>query len=174
MKEFWDFDENVNFSTINGYKVLNVYRDAAEAAKMLNKLKFITYKAFMSIHSTENITPEIDLLLNTPFRLQEMQLEEFQGDVLFEGLNKPRKVYAKQNVVGIGKDGNLRAAHRVIFLTIRNDTGNIKKIKNILPLLSHELTHTALNHVKWRDNDHGKDFNKIDKMILKHLRLNVQ
>jgi hypothetical protein len=40
--------------------------------------------------------------------------------------------------------------------------------------LSHELAHTALNHVKWRDDDHGRHFNEIDKLILKHLRLNVQ
>tara|TARA_B110000977_G_scaffold15653_3_gene19157 strand:- start:2361 stop:2939 length:579 start_codon:yes stop_codon:yes gene_type:complete len=171
MTEFWDFDENVNFSPINGYKVLNVYPDAAAAAKILNELKFITYRAFMSIRNTENITPEIVLLLNTPFRLQEMQLEAFQGRVLFEGLNKPRDVYTKQNVIPIGKDGNLRAKYRVIFLTIRYKNKNLKKIKNILPLLSHELTHTALNHVKWRDDDHGKHFNEIDKMILKHLRL---
>lgn len=173
MKEFWNFDENVNFSTIKGYKVLNVYQDTEAAAKILNELKFITYRAFMSIHNTENITSEIQLLLNTPFRLQEMQLEEFQGNVLFEGLNKPKRVYTKQNVTPIGKDGNLRATYRVIFLTIRNNTGNIKQIKNILPLLSHELAHTALNHVKWRDDDHGKHFDKIDKMILKHLRLSV-
>jgi hypothetical protein len=127
----------------------------------------------MSIHNTESITPEIDLLLNTPFRLQEMQLKKFQGNVLFEGLNKPKKIYAKQNAIPIGKDGILRATHRVIFLTIRNNTGNIKQIKNILPLLSHELTHTALNHVKWRDDDHGRHFDKIDKTILKHLRLSV-
>ena len=54
-----------------------------------------------------------------------------------------------------------------------NKNGKLKKIENILPLLSHELTHTALNHVKWRDDDHGRPFNSLDKLILKHLKLNM-
>jgi hypothetical protein len=173
MKEFWDFDENINFSTVKGYKVLNIYPDTGEAAKLLNELKFITYRSFMSIHATENVTPEIELLLKTPFRLQEMQLEKFQGNVLFEGLNKPKGVHTKKTAQKLGKDDKLRATYRVIFLTIRNKNGKLKKIENILPLLSHELTHTALNHVKWRDNDHGRPFNSLDKLILKHLKLNV-
>lgn len=173
MKEFWDFDENVNFSIVNGYKVLNVYPDAKNAAKILKDLKFIVYRAFMSIYQNEEPTPEMLLLLNTPFRLQEMQLEKFQGDVLFEGLNKPKGVHVKKLASKIGKDGNLRATYRVIFLTIRNKNKKIKKIENILPLLSHELAHTALNHVKWRDDDHGKYFDYIDKLILKHLKFNV-
>lgn len=173
MKQFWDFDENVNYSIIKGYKVLNVYRDTSAAAKLLNDLKFITYRSFVSIHSSENITPEIELLLKTPFRLQEMQLEDFQGDVLFEGLNKPKGLHTKKRTQNIGKDGKLRATYRVIFLTVRNRNGKLKKIETILPLLSHELAHTALNHVKWRDDDHGIHFNKIDKLILKHLRLNI-
>ena len=173
MKEFWDFNENVNFSLIKGYKVLNIYHDLNTAAKILNELKFITYRSFMSIHSTEKITPEINLSLNTPFRLQEMQLEKFQGKITFDGLNKPKGVYTKKGVISIGKDGNLRATYRVIFLTIRNNKGKIKKMESILPLLSHELAHTALNHVRWRDDDHGKTFDVLDKMILKHLRLNV-
>jgi len=173
MKEFWDFNENVNFSIVKGYKVIDVYPDISAAATLLNDLKNITYRTFMSIHSYENVTPEINLLLKTSFRLQEMQLEKFQGDVLFEGLNKPKGVHIKKTAKKIGKDGNLRATYRVIFLTIRNKNGKLKKIERILPLLSHELAHTALNHVKWRDDDHGKHFNEIDKLILKHLRYNV-
>lgn len=174
MKEFWDFDENINFSIVKGYKVLNVYPDTSAAAKLLNDLKFLTYRSFMSIYTSEDLTPEIELLLKTPFRLQEMQLEKFQGKVLFEGLNKPKGVHTKRTAKNLGKDGKLRATYRVVFLTIRNKNGKLKKIENILPLLSHELAHTALNHVKWRDDDHGRHFNEIDKLILKHLRLNVQ
>jgi len=173
MKEFWDFNENINYSLINEHKVLNVYPDSAAAAKILDDLKFITYRSFKTIKSSEIQTPEIKLLLNTPFKLQEMQLEDFQGDVLFEGLNKPKKIHTKKNVQIIGKDGKLRAAYRLIFLTIRNKNGKLKKIEKILPLLSHELTHTALNHVRWRDDDHGGHFNKIDKLILKHLKYNM-
>ena len=73
----------------------------------------------------------------------------------------------------MGKDSNLRATYRVIFLTIRNKNKKLKKITSILPLLSHELTHTALNHVRWRDDDHGEHFDIIDKLILKHLKSNI-
>ena len=125
MKEFWDFNENINFSIIKGYKVLNIYPNLAEAAGVLDELKFITYRSFISIHHSEKITPEIKLLLNTPFRLQEMQLEEIQGRVVFEGLNKPKGIYSKKGSSSIGKDGNLRAAYRVIFLTLRNKNGKI-------------------------------------------------
>ena len=173
MKEFWDFNENKNYSMVEGYKVLDMYHDKNDASKLLNKLKSIVYKSFMSIRLTENITPEIRLLLTTPFRLQEMQLEESQGDVIFEGINKPKDVYTKKGARHIGKDKNLRAKYRVIFLTIRYKNGKIKKINDILRLLSHELAHTALNHVRWRDNDHGESFDILDKMILKHLRLNL-
>ena len=173
MKEFWDFNENVNFSMVRGYKVLNIYTNLADAAKLLNLLEFTIHKSLMNIRRTEKITPEINLLLTTPFKLQEMQLEELQGSVIFEGLNKPKEIYTDKGSRSIGKDGNLRATYRDIFLTIRNKSGKIRKIKNILPLLSHELAHTALNHVRWRDDDHGRTFNVLDKMILKHLRLNV-
>jgi hypothetical protein len=173
MKEFWNFDENINFSNVNGYKVINVYSDTNEAAKILKDLKYIVYRAFMSIYQKEKPSPEMMLLLNTPFRLQEMQLEQFQGNVLFEGLNKPKGVHTKKLASKIGKDGNLRATYRVIFLTIRNKNKKLKNIASILPLLSHELTHTALNHVKWRDDDHGKYFDDINKLILKHLKSNI-
>ena len=173
MKEFCDFDENINFSNVNGYKVINVYSDTVAAAKILNDLKFIVYRAFMSIYEKEKPTPEMLLLLNTPFRLQEMQLEQFQGNVLFEGLNKPKGVHTKKFASKMGKDSNLRATYRVIFLTIRNKNKKLKKITSILPLLSHELTHTALNNVRWRDDDHGEHFDIIDKLILKHLKSNI-
>ena len=88
MKEFWDFNENVNFSMVRGYKVLNIYTNLADAAKLLNVLEFTIHKSLMSIRRTEKITAEINLLLTTPFKLQEMQLEELQGSVIFEGLNK--------------------------------------------------------------------------------------
>ena len=132
MKEFWDFDEKINFSKVKGYKVIDVYPDAREAAKLLNELKFITFRSVMSIHASEHLTPEIELLLKTPFRLQEMQLEKFQGTVLFEGLNKPKGVHTKKTAQNLGKDGKLRATYRVIFLTIRNKNGKLKKIEKPL------------------------------------------
>ena len=75
-------------------------------------------------------------------------------------------------------NNHLKGTNFSIHLTVigpylQLDKEEFKKIENILPLLSHELTHTALNHVKWRDDDHGRPFNSLDKLILKHLKLNV-
>ena len=92
-----------------------------------------------------------------------------QGSIKFEGLNKPKGVYIS-NKMNIGEDKNLRASYRLIFLTLRDENGNIKKIKNLRKLIAHELTHTALNHVRWREDDHDTKFNRYNKIILKHLK----
>ena len=83
----WDFDVNKNYVNINGYKVLN-YPDSIKAADLLEKINILILSAFISIELNEKRTPEINLLLSTPFYLQEMQLPEDQGDIIFEGLNK--------------------------------------------------------------------------------------
>ena len=32
-------------------------------------------------------------------------------------------------------------------------------------LVIHETAHTMCNHIRWRDNDHGKDFKHAEKLI---------
>jgi len=162
----WDFNETKNYKLVDGYKVLN-YPDAKKASKLLKKIDELILKAFISIELTSNKTPEIDLLLNTPFYLQEIQLIKDQGKIKFDGLNKPKEIHPT-GMKKIGEDGNLRAKYRIIFLTIRYDNGKLKKIEEIKPLIIHELTHTALNHVTWRDNNHPKKFYKYYNIIKKH------
>lgn len=173
MKEFWDFDENKNYITINGHKVLNVYTDYTLASKLLRSINNIIIRSFEDIYKYENITSELEILLTTPFNLHEMQLEEFQKRIIFEGLNKPKNVKLYKSVPRIGRDGKLRAKNRSIFLTLRYRNNKLKSINSLLPLVSHELTHTALNHVTWKDDNHGKIFEMYDKMILKHLKSNI-
>ena len=55
---------------------------------------------------------------------------------------------------------------RKIFLTIRNERGKLKTIRQLKDLIAHELTHTALNHVRWREDDHDEKFTYYNKLIL--------
>ena len=40
-----------------------------------------------------------------------------------------------------------------------------KTNKAIMDLVIHELAHTMCNHVRWRDDDHGRDFQRAEKIL---------
>ena len=164
--ELWDFDENKNYINIFGFKVLD-YKDSLKAATLLQNIKNLILNCFASILNYEMLTPEVELLLNTPFVLQEMQLEKDQLIIKFDGLNKPKNVHVT-NEINIGPDKNLRAQYRIIFLTLRKN-GKLMTIKSLKSLIAHELTHTALNHVQWRNDDHGPEFKIMYEIIMKHI-----
>ena len=42
-------------------------------------------------------------------------------------------------------------------------------LRDLRNLIAHEITHTAMNHVRWRDDDHDERFNYYNKLILRHL-----
>ena len=163
----WNFNENKNFVKVGDYKVLNL-PDAEKASKLLEKINTCILKAFISIEIKEKRTPEINLLLSTPFDLQEMQLPKDQGEIIFEGLNKPKNVTPTEEI-SIGKDGKLRAKSRLIFLQLRNANGKLKNISSLKELIAHELAHTAENHVIWRDDDHDEDYENTLKIIRKYI-----
>ena len=167
MNHLWDFDETINYVTINGFKVLKA-PDAVRASVLLRRIKNLILRCFESIKFNEMITPELEILLTTPFILQEMQLKKDQLVYKFEGLNKPKNVRST-NEDEIGPDKNLRASYRHIFLTLRNYNGRLKTINSLKPLIAHELTHTALNHVRWRDDDHDKKFMLYYNIILRNM-----
>ena len=158
----WNFDENKNYIKIYKYKVLNK-KDALFAAKLLYDIENRIKLLFKRLKKFKN--PEIKLLIETPFKLQEMQLIKDQGLIKFDGLNKPKNVINTRKQK-IGPDGSLRAKSRLIFLTLRKSNGRLKKIEELYELIAHELTHTALNHVTWRDDNHPKEFKIIYKLLL--------
>jgi hypothetical protein len=164
--ELWDFDEDTNYIFSNGFKVLK-YPDYFKASLLLRRIVNLIKRCFESIIENVMITPEIELLLTTRFYLQEMQLKENQRKIKFEGLNKPKNIYLS-NDIEIGPDKNLRAEHRIIFLTLRKN-GKLQPIKYLKSLIAHELAHTALNHVRWRDDDHTGKFNVIYQIILRNM-----
>lgn len=83
----------------------------------------------------------------------------------FNGLNKPRDRYADILAPPIGKDQNIRARWRHVFFKIPNGLKNIHDNKQFIDLVIHELAHTAANHVRWRPNDHHKDFKDYENML---------
>jgi hypothetical protein len=148
----WDFDENKNYIKIGKYKVLNK-KDSIFAAKLLNDIENRIKLLLSRLKKFKN--PEIKLLIETHFKLQEMQLLKDQGLIKFDGLNKPKNVINTKKQK-IGPDGSLRAKSRVVFLTLIRSNGRLKKIEELYSLISHELNHTALNHVTWIDDNHPK------------------
>lgn len=162
-REIWDFDENKNYILKHGYKVIK-RADSEKAALLLKKLDLLIKITFSILPSSKYT----DLLINTPYKLQEMQLEKDQGLYIFNGLNKPKGV-TLTDLPRIGEDGSLRAKRRVIFLNLRKSSGKLKNIKELIPLLAHELAHTMMNHVTWRNDDHGKNFKQQEKLIKMYL-----
>ena len=172
MKEFWDFDENINYTivSINGrnYKVINKYPNYKEAALYLNYIHNIivgicNYFQINYYRYSKSDQVLIDCFCDVHpnnYLLSEMQL-----GTPFNGLNKPRDIRKTIKPIN-GKDGNLRAGYRDVFLTLRYQNGKFKNINTIMKLVIHEITHTMCNHVKWRDDDHGSDFKHGEKLIL--------
>lgn len=162
-REIWDFDENKNYILKHGYKVIKRI-DSEKAALLLKNLDLLIKFTFLRLPKNKYTK----LLMTTPYKLQEMQLEKDQGLYIFNGLNKPKSVITTR-LPKIGKDGSLRAKRRVIFLNLRKTNGKLKNIKELIPLLAHELAHTMMNHVIWRDDDHDKIFKQKEKFIKENL-----
>ena len=171
-KEFWDFDENINYTTVNiqgkNYKVINNFPDYYSAALILNHIHNIIIEicVYLKINYykySKNDHKIIDCFLDihpNNYLLSEMQLGNN-----FYGLNKPKNLYYS-NKSPIGKDKNLRAGYRHVFITLRNKNGKFNDKKTIMKLVIHEIAHTMCNHVTWRDDDHGNDFKYAERLIM--------
>jgi hypothetical protein len=169
MKPFWDFDENINYTIINGYKVLNT-PDAIKSSKLLESIDIYIQMKLLNLRKTvtfypKKFKPGLDILLNTPCFFQEIQISTINWPVPFVGLNKPKNIVEYKKIPSVGKDKKLRASYRIIFLSLRDQTGKLKTLKQLKPLIIHEITHTACNHVRFRDDDHGKDFIEYEAII---------
>lgn len=166
MRSVWDFNETKNYTIVNNYKVL-ISPLAESAAVLLEILDTLVRELQYKIKVTKvNMYDRyLDLLSKTPHILQEMQLHKDQGSIIFNGLNKPKDVHSTRNIP-IGDDKRLRARYRKIFLTLKHRNGRLKTVNEMKSLLAHELTHTALNHVTWKDDNHSKLFKEYNKIIL--------
>lgn len=167
-RKIWDFDENKNYILKHAYKVIK-RKDSDSAALVLKNLDLLIKFTLPRLPKNKYTK----LLITTPYKLQEMQLEKDQGLYIFNGLNKPKGVILT-DLPKIGKDGSLRAKRRVIFLNLRKRNKKLKNIKEMLPLVAHELTHTMMNHVIWRDDDHDENFKKHETLIKMYLMISYQ
>ena len=173
MKEFWDFDEHKNYIDINihgrDYKVIKKFPNPYMAAVYLNCIyniialmcKYLKVNSHNLKYKETDRTMIMCFLKIHPYnyRLSEMQLGN-----QFNGINKPRGI-EYTNETPLGPDGKLRAKWRHIFITLRTPNGQFKTDKSIMNLVIHELAHSLANHVRWRDDDHKKDFQKAEEIL---------
>jgi len=124
---------------------------------------------FLDIHQEKKFERDVDL--PPIFKKREKStypthsnflLSQIPSSTGFMGLNKPKNRYLTDQP-NVGPDKNIRAEYRDIFLNINKDT----KYDYIISLLIHELSHTMANHVRWRPDDHGKDFTSCEKLLKK-------
>jgi hypothetical protein len=176
-KEFWDFDENINYKIVNiqdnnfkisnNYKVINNYPDYYTAAFILNTIhKYIILicKYFQVNFYKYSKNDQLYINCFLDIHPNKYLLSEMQLGTEFYGLNKPRELYLS-NKPRLGKDGKYRANFRHIFITLRNSNGKFNNFDIIMDLVIHEIAHTMCNHIRWRNDDHGTDFKHAEKLI---------
>lgn len=174
-KEFWDFDENINYITViinnKKYNVIYKYKNYINSAIILAQLDIILLLMCQYLNTNKyKYSKEeqfaIDCFLDIHLNNNKTSLAEMQLGTIFNGLNKPRDLI-RTNKPYIGKDKNSRAQYRTVFLTLRRKNGKFKSNKSIINLFIHEITHSMCNHITWRDDDHGEDFNHYENLIKK-------
>jgi hypothetical protein len=130
-------------------------------AKLLSKIDTKFGNIIKQLKPNEYVGSEqqmISILKNTPHIFLEIA-----PNTGFLGVNYPLGVQ-NTNLEPFGTDGNERAIGRTVFLTIDPKYISEQKLEN---LIIHELSHTLANHVKYRTDDHGKDFIAAEKLFKK-------
>lgn len=145
-----------------------------ELARQVENGKYTKYKKnikiFMCIHNERK--PADDTSCIGGYLLSEIPVDSKVGSI-FEGLNKPKGRHLTDEP-DVGKDKNLRAAYRDIFLDL--SVYDSKGPEGFIKLVVHELAHTFANHLRYRSDDHGKDFVESEKVLLecaRNIGLNV-
>ena len=171
MKEWWDFDENKNYTTVKyknkAYKVLNLPGKKLVAKRLYYIENFIYSLSNLIYKNLNKVSCSIKnkCIVFLSIHPYYYYLQEMQTNTGFLGLNKPKNIHLNQYLPSVGKDKLLKATHRGIFLQIRDSNSRVKNISDLLPLVIHEISHTGCNHVRWRDNDHGDDFYEFETFI---------
>ena len=167
----WDFDEQKNFTTVVykklPFKVLNLPNKMIVARRLYQTKIFIDNlcaKIFENLNYVNLHLREMSIVFLSIhpeyYFLQEMQL-----GTQFEGMNKPKNVHLNNYLPSLGRDKKLKAEYRVIFLNLINPDGKVKSFKELIPLIIHEIAHTGCNHVTWKDDNHGKDFQLFESYL---------
>lgn len=178
-KHLWDFNESGIYNTI----IIGGYPYKVLKSRSPNKQKLVANKLHKLRQICNNIINNINLLSNHDLKQYNLKksnidlfkeihedidgecnylLSEMKPGTGFEGLNKPKNV-RKTNKVSIGPDGSKRAEWRDVFMEINTQNPNITKHE--LELFIHELAHTIPNHVTFRPDDHGPDFQDAEDLL---------
>lgn len=182
----WDFDESVlkqvkgtdgYIYLLNDSKYLQKLVDIREKVNKMcdyihnNPTSFSPevrpgLRLFVSIHGelpTQNRLPNNifnNHWIQSGGKSSKAMYSQIPNGTKFLGLNKPKDRHINPNAPKLGKDKQLRAKWRHIFFNLsRSD-------KELKDLVIHELAHSAANHVRWRNDDHGPDFKMYESSLL--------
>lgn len=141
---------------------------------MQNKIELfldIHYEFERSPHDTINLAGDLFPRIREGRETSKYLLSEIpKGSKVgsqFNGINKPRARAIFDNVPSIGEDGQGRACYRDVLIK-HNLAG-----KELKDLILHEVAHGFVNHIQWRDNDHGPPFQEAEA-LLKKMAKNIQ
>ena len=166
-KPFWDLDEKNNYVQVPSllyktkYNIIVAYRNKAKTVEIFTYIDNLIRKLSRAIkYRLKNMTPRLraGFKIFTDIHPLKHKLFELPIESMFRGLNKPKYVHLNYDITPVGKDGRLRARERFVFFKIRNVNGKFLSVPEITELVIHEISHTAANHVKWRDDDHNSDY----------------
>jgi hypothetical protein len=169
--EFWDFDEDINYTLVrykdSQFKVLNA-PNKKTAAKLLYQSRLfintLSYLVKVNLNNVKAHLKEMSIVFLS-IHPNNYDLQEMQVGTRFEGLNKPKNIHYNKYLPSLGKDKLLKANNRRVFLKLRHANGKLKDFKELIPLIIHEIAHTGCNHVRWRDDDHGSDFQLFESYL---------
>lgn len=166
-----------NATSVGGYRVQNVgtLESKRKVARILQTIK----KKVDNLTRPENLRalfedPVSKRLLNGRLMeglklLQDMHSRrkdyaEISPNTGFFGVNYPFGV-SETSGEPLGVDRSLRAKKRVIYLTVRQSPNSFRSHIWLENLVIHELAHTVANHVRYRPDDHGKDFANAEELV---------
>lgn len=164
----WDFDEtklydNIKFNN-HEYKILKSTTNKNKVLYIFSLLRLFTDKICVYMnknkHKFPKLSKNIDIFLKIHMKNNGKNyiIGQIPNNMGFYGLNKPKKRYISKEP-NVGKDKNLRCKRRHIFLSMMSNE------KELIDLYIHEISHTGCNHLRWREDDHGKDFKDFENFI---------
>lgn len=174
-KPFWDIDEYADYVKIKStnsnkyYNIISSYKNKKQAVILLSSIDLFIKEIARHIKNNFDSIPDRlkpGMLVFLEIHPNRHKLFELPVDSEFYGLNKPKNVAVDLRLPKIGKDGFLKAEKRYIFFKLRYPDGSFIPMEALQELVVHEIAHTAANHVRWRNDDHGKDY----KMYYNYLK----
>jgi len=167
----WDFHEKRNFTTVfyKGlpFKVLNFPNKDIVAKRLYQAQVFIhnlSIKVFQNLNKVGSPLKEMSIVFLS-IHPDYYFLQEMQTGTGFEGMNKPKNVHRNLYLPSVGRDKKLKAEYRIVFLNVIKPDGKVKSFNELIPLIIHEIAHTGCNHVTWKDDNHGPDFQLFETYL---------